>query len=390
MIRSLILLFEIIKLLFMSLNNRLMKQAILVFGGFFLVYGIGSWFGRGSVDIEYYDQRRFFTSNLVNRVEKLEDQMKNFSETLVGVRSKLLNMPSPTPTHVTTSFWLNDISHWNDSEFDKAYTNPNASKHTTTLVTTNRCQSKLKLLILISTNVNRTYARETIRRTWGNDPSLFKPRWKTIFLVGRSHNRTAMAHMLAESERFGDIVKGNFYENFFNLSFKVQAGFEWAHLYCGFDYLLKGDDDVFVNIPRLFAFLRDPELPKTELYTGNVHYQAVVFRKGRYFVTKDEYKKKYYPRYCSGGGFILSRDVVANMIPHFNLVNPLKIDDAYVGELALKAGVDVVHDNSFQMFQNEKGKGLECKYYKWVIVQHPVPSRDCMESLYRSALLIED
>ena len=41
---------------------------------------------------------------------------------------------------------------------------------------------------------------------------------------------------------------------------QVEMGFEWANLYCDYDYLLKGDDDVFVNIPRLFAFLNDPEV----------------------------------------------------------------------------------------------------------------------------------
>ena len=54
-----------------------------------------------------------------------------------------------------------------------------------------------------------------------------------------------------------------------------------------------------------------------------------------------EYSKPKYPPYASGGGYVLSSDAITELIPHFDLINPLKIDDAYVGILVERAGIQV-------------------------------------------------
>ena len=98
-------------------------------------------------------------------------------------------------------------------------------------------------------------------------------------------------------------------------------------------YLLKGDDDVFINMPTTFSFLENDQTSKTELYAGNVQYQAKVFRNGRYGIAYHEFKGDIYPRYCSGGAFILSNDVVKKMYKLFFKVRAISIDDAYIGIL---------------------------------------------------------
>ena len=60
-------------------------------------------------------------------------------------------------------------------------------------------------------------------------------------------------------------------------------------------------------------------------------------------------------------------------------MNPLKIDDAYVGILALKAGIDVTYVRAFRMNEN-------CKYNNNTIVHHPVSSAKCMDELYQANL----
>ena len=52
------------------------------------------------MELEFYDQRRHLASKLISRVENLEKQMRNFSETLGDVRTRLVNR--------TGAFWLND------------------------------------------------------------------------------------------------------------------------------------------------------------------------------------------------------------------------------------------------------------------------------------------
>ena len=171
---------------------------------------------------------------------------------------------------------------------------------------------------------------------------------------------------------------GNIREDFYNLAPKLKMGFEWSTKYCQFDFLLKGDDDVFINIPQLFAFLDNPDTPKQSLYAGNCYYAAVVGRIGRYGMSVEEYSKNVFPRYCSGGGFVLTRDVVERFYRVEDEVPVFKIDDAYIGEVALCAGVDVHHSDKFSMFESK----YRCFYQSKLIVHHPVKVGYCMRKLY--------
>jgi len=37
---------------------------------------------------------------------------------------------------------------------------------------------------------------------------------------------------------------------------------EWASKYCDFEFLLKADDDVFINPYKVMDYLRKPDTPK--------------------------------------------------------------------------------------------------------------------------------
>ena len=55
-----------------------------------------------------------------------------------------------------------------------------------------------------------------------------------------------------ESQKYNDIILGNFTDTFYNLPIKVIMAFEWALQFCKFEYLLKSDDDVFLHIPDIY------------------------------------------------------------------------------------------------------------------------------------------
>ena len=109
-------------------------------------------------------------------------------------------------------------------------------------------------------------------------------------------------------------------------------GFEWAARYCSFLFLLKTDDDVFVNSRRLFDVLRLKSTPKKGLYMGKVNHNPVVKRgRGKWRVGYIEYSGRYYPHYCSGGGFVMSYDVIECLVPLFDVTNPYRIDVFMLG-----------------------------------------------------------
>ena len=297
------------------------------------------------------------------------------------IKDKVLDYTSVKKMYIIKktegTFWerttLNEkYSHINHFQTKKA--------HQTLLLTTRACRRFVFVLLLITSHAENVERRNIIRKTWGIDQANISfPRWTTHFLIGRSNNYSTEASLKREQELNNDLVISNILENFYNLTYKIQGGFEWSLKYCDYKFLFKGDDDVFVNIPNLLQYIEKKNIPKTELYAGNVQFIAHVQRKGRYSVDKKEFRKRIYPRYCSGGGFILSRDAVQRLFARLPEVPALTIDDAYVGILALRAGIDVVHNKNFQMYAKT------CEYSPTAIVFHPVKKKECMKYLYNNS-----
>ena len=238
------------------------------------------------------------------------------------------------------------------------------------------CIKKLKVLILVSSNAPHSNRRIIVRKYWGNT-STWKTSfaWKVVFVTGAAGIQV-MRNLHVEADLYKDIVMENINESFYRMSYKVMIGLQWAHTYFKFDFLLKCDDDVFVQIDHLMETLSTSK----DHFFGQRMFNQPVERSGRYGVSKEEHFKDHYDPYCSGGGFILSYETVYKMIPFFNWTQPLKIDDAYIGILATKAGVETVHYKGFMMWNNE------CQYAKNLIISHPVTQANCLQFLMKKSL----
>ena len=190
--------------------------------------------------------------------------------------------------------------------------------------------------------------RNCIRKTWAFDRA-FKPRWTTVFLVAQSRIKNVSKSLLKEDELYEDLVRADYYDHYWNQTFKIQMGFEWAIRYCKFAFLLKVDDDVFVNSAKLYSFLSDLSTPKSKLYMGIHRKNALVQRRGKWKVSKEEYSDRTYPDFCPGFGFVLSHDVSVTFADTFAVVPFYRMDDVYVGFLAHKTGIKITHNAGFEM-----------------------------------------
>ena len=220
------------------------------------------------------------------------------------------------------------------------------SQHKSTLISKTACVRNYFLLIVVSSAPAHFERRNLIRQTWGTDRDVVA-QWKTFFLLGQTRNQTQSESSLLKKENniYGDIIRADYYEHYWNQSLKIEMGFEWAARYCTFSFLLKSDDDVFVNTKDLIHRLQ--RAPKKGLYMGKRHKNPEVRRYGKFRVSYDEFSGSTYPNFCSGAGFVLSYDVVECLVPFFDVINPFRLDDVYVGILANKAGVSPVHHSRF-------------------------------------------
>ncbi|KAJ7370620.1 hypothetical protein OS493_031035 [Desmophyllum pertusum] len=176
-------------------------------------------------------------------------------------------------------------------------------KHKTTLITNRTCAQNYSLLILVSSAPANFQRRNDIRKTWAFE-STPKPRWTTVFLVAQTQLQNQSNSLLKEDEVYEDLVRADYYDHYWNQTLKIQMGFEWATRYCNFSFLLKVDDDVFVNSERVLSFLSEPSTPKQKLYAGEHRINPLANRDGKWKVTIEEYSETHYPDFCPGFGFV--------------------------------------------------------------------------------------
>ncbi|NXR67146.1 B3G5B glucosaminyltransferase, partial [Rhadina sibilatrix] len=83
----------------------------------------------------------------------------------------------------------------------------------------------------------------------------------------------AQRELLAESRQHGDILQGDFGDTYANLTLKTLLLLRWARACCGgAPFLLKADDDVFVNVPAVATYLAAWPAAPPRLYLGRVHW----------------------------------------------------------------------------------------------------------------------
>ena len=204
------------------------------------------------------------------------------------------------------------------------------------------------LLVLVSSVPGSDYrfARNAIRETWGisldcrstNDPCP----WNVVFLLGRSYQDTLDSQIMEEARAFNDILVGNFNDTYINLVIKLFMGFSWASkVNCRF--ILKADDDIYVRLPKLASWLH--HAPSSRLYAGHVHSNVGVSRdpdERNPLPPGSSFNEKYYPPYCLGAFYVLSRSIIPHMLKAVQRWRPWPIEDTYIGVLARDVGVSPI------------------------------------------------
>ena len=254
--------------------------------------------------------------------------------------------------------------------------------HQTYLTSRTRCNQKVFLLIMVLSGPANFDRRTVIRRTWATDPSM-NIRWRTVFLLGQAAGDSIQNEYLkAEEMTHRDLVRGSQKEHYRNLTLKTQMGLEWASKYCDFEFLLKADDDVFVNPYKLMDYLSKPDTPKTKLYTGRCIHGGAPHRGGRYAVSVEEYNKNRFPPFCAGPAYLLSSDLVHKLVKLFDVNNnPLPLEDVYIGTLVEKiGGVKAVLHPWFRLLQYGR-----CAYSSGTFAYHRATVQ-CEEQLFNLAM----
>lgn len=211
----------------------------------------------------------------------------------------------------------------------------------------------ISIIYLIHSAPNHFNHRNVIRSTWANN-SNYKSLGVTrhVFMLGKVQNSTLMKQIHDEFRRFGDILQGDFVDNYHNLSLNTLTGLRWVMEHCqNANFVVKLDDDVLVDPFRLLPKFVPSHLSRNKLVYCNTFANVNIRRnkKDKWFVDPSIFPgKRFFPTYCEGKLVLLSRDLVPLIYSTAASVQMFWIEDVYMYGMVLR-----------------KIENLDIKRYRW-------------------------
>ncbi|XP_050517111.1 lactosylceramide 1,3-N-acetyl-beta-D-glucosaminyltransferase-like [Diabrotica virgifera virgifera] len=207
------------------------------------------------------------------------------------------------------------------------------------------CQESAPVLVLIVVHSapSNFKKRQTIRDTWGQ----VEETKQIVFMIGDPSSPEQQKKLEEENTLFGDIVQGNFIDNYRNLTYKHVMVLKYFVYHCPqAKYLLKTDDDVFINWPSMKNFLTYDLCPSSDeptIYCVTRTHSKVERNDSKWVVSFGEYPEEVYPQYCLGYVIVYTPEVIFTLYKEAQTSNSfLWVDDAFVTGILFK-NLDYTH-----------------------------------------------
>lgn len=309
------------------------------------------------------------------------------------------------------------------------------------------CDSKFFLLIVVCSAINNFEARQNIRETWGNtsefnynmfaamhatmnghyldkknetfnhfkdyfnNTSNYSNTVRVVFLIGRSESEQHLGNeskfrLKQEADQYDDLIQENFIDTYNNLTVKSVMMLKWVNKHCSdkSQFLMKCDDDTFVNVPNLLHYLIGGTIP---IYNATVQYHDIISYKvmspanrlnllhnflmgymfcfvkpvanisSKWYAPFYMYPGDTYPKYLSGASYLMSSDVIGRLYDAALNTSLFHLEDVYITGICAEQINLPRHHNALFCFDHSKNV---CSF-RGTITQHYVKG-DSMREAY--------
>ena len=218
----------------------------------------------------------------------------------------------------------------------------------------------VSLLVLVTSGLQHAERRRAIRQSWGSRLEQRQHHMRLVFLLGTSLPVQHSLHtsLMAEADQHGDIVREDFLDSYQNLTLKTLAGIKWAGEYCQrARFVLKTDDDMYVNVGGLMDYLNAEFSTSDKLITGCVKNDPAgphqPLPAGGPAGGPGLPFKSVHPLFMAGAGYVLSGDLLRPLYTASLDIRLVKVEDAFLtGYCARRVGgVRKVHQERFSCGQ---------------------------------------
>ena len=242
------------------------------------------------------------------------------------------------------------------------------------------------LVVGVLSGASTTIRRSSIRSTWA-----YKKKNVFFIVAGPWENISEEYH------QYNDLIWIDKEEVYVTetsvLTFKTESFLSIFHAVMqkneNIKYLLKTDDDSYVNLKKLEENLmirHENDLPIH--YWGKCHddywkphrNQEIEWQK-KWYISFETYAEPNYPPYCQGAGIALSRNFLDCAINHIPKIKYMPNEDVAVGMLAERCEIPITNnDGVWIRWDNEDGITMDGK-----IIQHYVRTDTDMRLHHYSA-----
>ena len=238
-------------------------------------------------------------------------------------------------TFVVISFYFLPTYKANGDESDSPSLSAQLFKYTRTPNVSVTCP---RLLILIFSAPGEKKRREAIRATWGHSRRLEASWAARVFVIGGGSHSDQLD---VEQRDFGDILTdGQLIDNYNNLTRKVVSALHWASAqpWQQLRYIAKIDSDNFVNVNFLRYLADKTWRSKGSLWMTGYRIagrQPYRDKKHKWFVSKKEYRSRFYPPYFNGPHYMMTLEAARKATGNQTLLEiaagrALRMEDVYV------------------------------------------------------------
>ncbi|CAH0562037.1 unnamed protein product [Brassicogethes aeneus] len=220
----------------------------------------------------------------------------------------------------------------------------------------------LKLLICVTSAPSHQSARLAIRETWGH--YAMRKDIAITFMLGSTSNETINRQLEEEQTLFGDIIRGKFVDTYDNLTLKTISLLEWVDNYCPkAAYVLKTDDDMFINVARLLQFMSKHKPDQRAIYGRLAQkWKPIRNKKSKYYISPQQYKPSVFPDFTTGPAYLLPAQISKELYTAALNHTYFKLEDVFVtGIVANGLKIKRVHASEFL---NKKVSFTTCNLQK--------------------------
>uniref|UniRef100_A0A0B7BLK7 Hexosyltransferase n=1 Tax=Arion vulgaris TaxID=1028688 RepID=A0A0B7BLK7_9EUPU len=271
-----------------------------------------------------------------------------------NIFNNFTNVPATTNSQTTQALIVPKI------KFENPFTNENVvNPHSFRYIITPNvtCTDRdVELVICVPISQDNYKGRTVIRNTWGSYAYNVTNKAILIFFIGSNLNpeQVTTDKQLSESAQYGDILQEDYIDCYNNLSLKSVSILKWVSSFCSnAKFVLKADDDMYVNIPFMITTLRKyiTDAPTKDAFiVGSVQNNAHPIRSSssKWYTPFKLYPDSTYPKYVSGTAYAMTVKAAFLLYEASLRVPIFWLEDVYItGLCARKGKVDVNHSGYF-------------------------------------------